>query len=109
MTESADGGLAVSFNLKNTGPAASDEVPQVYLGEPQQKQAGNFPVHALVGFERIHLAAGEAKDVTINVPQRRLQYWNTDAAQWAVAVGPRPVLVGGSSRDLPLTATVTIQ
>ncbi len=109
VTESADGGLAVSFNLKNTGPAASDEVPQVYLGEPQQKQAGNFPVHALVGFERIHLAAGEAKDVTINVPQRRLQYWNTDAAQWAVAVGPRPVLVGGSSRDLPLTATVTIQ
>lgn len=104
----ANGGLSVSFTLKNTGNAASDEVPQVYLGRPEKKQGGEFPVHELVAFERVHLAAGESKEMSITVPAHRLEYWNTDADQWATAVGPRSVFVGGSSRDLPLSASVTI-
>lgn len=105
----ADGRLAVTFNVKNTGSVASDEVPQVYLGAPEQEHGGDFPVHALAAFDRIHLGPGEAKDITINISQRRLQYWNATAEQWAIAVGPRQVLVGGSSRDLPLSTTITIQ
>jgi beta-glucosidase len=104
----ADDGLTVSFTVKNTGAAASDEVPQVYLGHPLTVQNGDFPEHALVAFDRIHLEAGESKDVSITVPQRRLQFWNTQAGKWTTAVGPREVLVGGSSRDLPLAAKVTI-
>jgi len=101
-------GLTVGFSVKNTGSVASDEVPQVYLGRPEQKQAGDFPEHALVAFDRIHLRAGESKTVSITVPQRRLQFWNTEAGKWTTASGPRAVLVGGSSRDLPLTAKVTV-
>jgi beta-glucosidase len=104
----SNGDLAVSFTVKNTGSAASDEVPQIYLGRPEKKQAGDFPEHALVAFDRIHLGPGESKAVTIAVPQHRLEFWNTSAGKWTIASGPRPVLVGSSSRDLPLTATVTI-
>ena len=107
-TPSANGDLAVTFTVKNTGSTASDEVPQIYLAHPEQKQAGDFPVHELVAFDRIHLAPGESKTESITVPKHRLEFWNTSAGKWTVASGPRPVLVGSSSRDLPLTQTVTI-
>jgi beta-glucosidase len=104
-----DGGLDVSFQLKNTGPVASDEVPQVYVGAPANKpQGANFPVHALAAFDRVHLEKGQARAVTIHVPERRLQYWSAHENKWMKATGPREVLVGSSSRDLPLQANVSI-
>jgi beta-glucosidase len=104
-----DGGLDVSFELKNTGNAASDEVPQVYLGEPSQRPAGpDFAVHALAAFERVHLDAGQLQSLAIHVPLRSLQYWSTAEGTWIKATGTRPVLVGGSSRDLPLETGVSI-
>ena len=105
----SDGGLDVSFKLRNTGGAASDEVPQVYLGAPGQRPAGaDFAMHALAAFDRVHLDSGQSRSLTIHVPPRSLQYWSTAEGKWVKATGPRPVLVGGSSRDLPLEATVSI-
>jgi beta-glucosidase len=101
-------GLEVSFKVTNAGSLAGDEVPQIYLGQPERKQAGEFPVHALAAFDRIHLEPGESKTVSIPVPRHRLEFWNTDAGKWTIAEGPRAVLVGGSSRDLPLTGKVDV-
>jgi beta-glucosidase len=109
VTPAADGGLVASFTVKNTGSVASDEVPQVYLGRPESKLPGDFPVHAFVAFDRIHLEAGESRTITIPVAQHRLEFWSTEAGKWVKATGPRPVLVGSNSRNLPLTTTVTIQ
>jgi beta-glucosidase len=101
VKKSADGGLDVSLTIKNTGAMESDEVPQVYLGAPSTIPEGvNFPVRALAGFDRIHLAAGEAKTVTLKVALRQLQYWSTKDGKWMVASGKRVLSVGGSSRDL---------
>jgi beta-glucosidase len=106
----SDGGLDVSFQLKNTGNVASDDVPQVYLGAPAKKVAGAaFATHALAAFDRIHLDAGQSSSVTIHVPLRRLQYWSTAEGKWVKAIGPREVMVGGSSRDLPLHAAVSVE
>jgi beta-glucosidase len=96
-------GLDVHVNIKNTGTADSDEVPQVYLGEPSEIPAGvQFPVRALVAFDRIHLAAGEVQIVTFHVEERQLQYWSTKEGKWMRASGRRTVSVGASSRDLRL-------
>ncbi len=101
------GGLDVQVHIKNTGRADSDEVPQVYLGAPAEIPAGvQFPVRALVAFDRIHLAAGEAKTVTLHVPERQLQYWSTASGKWVTATGKRIVSVGASSRDLRLNQTI---
>jgi beta-glucosidase len=106
----SDGGLDVSFQLKNTGTVASDEVPQIYLGAPAKKVPGaDFALHALAAFDRIHLNAGQSRSVTLHVPLRRLQYWSTADGRWVKATGPRDVMVGGSSRDLPLHAAVSVQ
>ena len=107
VDKSADGGLDVSVNIKNTGSMASDEVPQVYLGAPSEIPSGvQFPVRALAAFDRIHLAAGEAKTVTLHVPERQLQYWSTANSKWEIAAGKRTLSVGASSRDLRVEQSI---
>lgn len=102
----ADGGLDVSFAVTNTGAAASDEVPQVYLGPPAIQPAGEqFAVRALAAFDRIHLDPRQTRDVHLHVPLRCLQYWSVSANRWVTGSGSRTVYVGPSSRDLPLQTT----
>lgn len=104
MKPAADGGLDVRFTVANTGQRASDEVAQVYLGAPANAPQGiAFPVRALAGFDRLHLAPSERKAVSIHVAPRSLQYWDEKAGRWTTPKGVRAVQVGGSSRDLPLT------
>ncbi|MGH8208015.1 MAG: glycoside hydrolase family 3 C-terminal domain-containing protein, partial [Steroidobacteraceae bacterium] len=106
----ADGGLDVHVKIKNAGNIGSDEVPQVYLGRPENPPAGaDFAVHALAAFDRVHIPAGQSKVVLLHVPQRRLEYWSTQKNEWLKAVGPRPVLVGGSSRNLPLAVPIGVR
>ena len=101
VEKAGDGGLDVTVAIKNTGAVESDEAPQVYLGAPVEIPAGvQFPVRALVGYDRIHLKAGEGKTVTLHVAARQLQYWSTKKGKWVAASGKRTVSVGASSRDL---------
>jgi len=65
-----------------------------------------FPVRALVGFDRVHLAAGEAKTVTLHVAPRQLQYWSTKEGKWVTATGKRILSVGASSRDLRVEQSI---
>jgi beta-glucosidase len=105
----ADGSLEVRFKVKNAGNAASDEVPQVYLGAPTEAPTGaQFAIHSLAAFDRVHLSANETKSVTLRVPTRRLQFWSTSENKWVTAKGTRNVYVGASSRDLRLHETATI-
>ena len=106
----ADGGLDVSFQLRNPGTVAGDEVPQVYVGVPSQRPKGaDFAVHALAAFDRVHLDPGQSQTVSMHVPPRRLEYWSSAENKWVKVTGQREVLVGGSSRELPLSSKVSIQ
>ena len=110
VASAPDGGLEVSFSVKNTGGVAGDEVPQVYLGAPTAKPQGtDFALHALAAFDRVHLEAGQSQAVRVHLPRRRLECWSSAEGKWLKPTGSREVLVGGSSRDLPLTTKVTIQ
>ena len=98
------GAMNVSFDVKNSGALAGDEVPQVYVGTTSAPPVP-LAVRALGGFERLHLAAGETKHVTIQLAERAFQYWDVGSHDWATAWGNRAISVGSSSRDLRLTAT----
>jgi beta-glucosidase len=107
VDETADGGLDVHVAIRNTGTMDADEVPQVYLGAPGRIPAGvQFPVRALVGFERERIPAGVSKDITIHVAPRQLEYWSTQEQRWVRAPGERVLSVGASSRDLRLQQTI---
>jgi len=101
--KASDGGVDVTVRIRNTGSMGSDEVPQVYLGAPETMPEGvQFAVRALAAFDRVHVAAGETKTVTLHVAARQLQYWSTKEQRWVTASGKRELSVGGSSRSLPL-------
>ncbi len=104
VAAAADGGLTVSLRLKNTGAVSAEEVPQVYLDAPKHPPPGvQFSPRTLAAFDRVALAAGQSKDVTLHVPARSLEYWSSADDKWMRAADRR-VEVGASSRDLRLSA-----
>jgi beta-glucosidase len=109
VDRTSDGGLQVTFIMQNTGAVPADEVPQAYLSAPSDIPQGvQFPVRALVAFNRVHLAAGERKAVTLRVSPRQLQYWSTQDQKWLLAKGKRTLSVGASSRDLRLQTVIDL-
>ena len=111
VSRARDGGLDVSFRVRNTGPVKGAAVPQVYLGPPSQQPAGvEFAVRQLSQFDRVVLASGQSQWVSVDVPLRQLQYWTATDQQWLVASGRRNVYVGDADApsSLPLQASVDI-
>ena len=54
--------------VTNRSSIPGDEVVEAYLKTPQL----NGPTHSLVAFQRLHLAAGEAREVALEVSPRSL-------------------------------------
>jgi len=98
-------GVRLAFNVVNTGSRAGAEVVQVYVAAPPD--AGE-PPKQLKGFAKIKLKPGEKRRVTIALDRRAFSIWDTSAGHWVLAPGQHQILVGTSSRDLPLRSTVTI-
>ena len=71
--DAAQGSIDVEFTLLNTGSLAGTEVAQLYLGF---SEAAGEPPRLLRGFERVSLAAGESRKVTITLGPRQLSCWN---------------------------------
>ena len=99
--------LGVDFDIANTGARAGAEVGQVYLGLPSLPGIVQ-PSHALKGFVHVTTKAGETAHAHVDLDARAFSYWDTATHGWKVAPGVYTVSVGGSSRDLPLTASVTV-
>jgi beta-glucosidase len=105
----ADGGATVTVKVKNVGMVTGDEVPQVYMDAPTTAGmigGAQFAPRTLAAFDRVTLASGEEKTVTMKVAPRAFQYWSTEQGQWMKPAGSRMLWVGGSSRDLRLSAEV---
>lgn len=98
--------LTVTFTVKNTGKRAGTEIAQVYASLPTS--AGE-PPKRLIGWARVQLAAGEAKPVSIAIPQDRLTVYDEAKDDWKLVPGSYNVMAGGSSQDLPLHQQVTLQ
>jgi beta-glucosidase len=109
VTPSSDGGIDVSFRIHNEGNFAGSDVPQVYVGPSSQLPADiQQAVRRLVQFQRVELAPGQFEDLTLHVAPHWLSSWSSAQQEWVLGTGPRAVYVGSSSRDLPLSATVTV-
>ncbi len=100
-------GLSVEISVQNTGAAAGKEIVQLYVHE--QNPLVLRPEKELKAFQKIALAPGEEKKVTFTLSKRDFAYYNTDLHAWTIHSGKFDILVGGSSRDLPLKATIEVQ
>jgi beta-glucosidase len=98
----APGEIQASFGIVNNSSRPGYEVPQLYLRCPPQ--AAEPPLQ-LKGFQRVHLKAGERRDVTFTLTPTDLAAWS-DPAGWTVHPGSYEVLIGASSADVRLSALV---
>jgi beta-glucosidase len=55
----------------------------------------------------VMLEAGESKQVTVKLEPLAMSVWDVKKQQWVKPTGEYRVMVGGSSEQLPLTATRT--
>lgn len=98
--------VSVSFQLKNTGKRAGDEVAQVYVNLPERNEV--MPLKELKGFERVSLKGGESRKVTIKLRKDLLRYWDEAQGRFVYPSGDYTILVGASSADIRLQKIVSI-
>lgn len=98
--------VKVTFNLTNKGGMSADEVVQLYVSRPEATV--EWPVKELKAFDRVTLAAGETKTVTLEIPVKDLRYWNVDKNAWDLEHGKLVLLLGAASDDIRQQDEVTI-
>jgi beta-glucosidase len=95
----------VAATVTNTGTRAGTEVVQLYVGAPA---ANGEPPRQLKNFQRVTLNPGQAQTVHFTVTTRDLSIWDTASSAWRAPAGAYSIMVGDSSRNLPLTGTLTV-
>ena len=98
--------VTVSFDVTNTGSVAGAEVAQLYVSDPSAKV--DRPERELKGFEKVRLAPGETKHVTLTLDARAFSYWDEAAHKWTIDPGKFVIRVGDSSENTPLHADLTL-
>ncbi|WP_374462424.1 glycoside hydrolase family 3 N-terminal domain-containing protein [Chryseobacterium sp.] len=97
--------IIAKVNVRNTGTKAGSEVVQLYVKD--LLASVSRPVIELKGFQKIELQPGESKSVTIEVPVKQLQFLN-EKMEWIVEKGTYRIMVGNSSKNLPLKQNIEI-
>ena len=95
----------VSFTVKNTGNQEGAEVAEVYAALPA---AAAEPPKRLVAFSKVWLKPGESKEVSIEVDPKYISIFNVEQNGWQLLPGEYSFMAGGSSDNLPLKQTVTL-
>lgn len=94
-------GETASLLVRNTGKRAGATVAQLYLvsrdGEAERR---------LVGFQRVELAPGESRQVSINIDPRLLADWKEGG--WSMPSGVYRFAVGDSAEQLGATADIKL-
>ena len=88
--------VTATFTVTNTGEREGADVPQLYLTEPRRR---------LLGFERVELAAGESRSVTITAEPRLLARFED---QWVIDDGEHRVALATDAETPVLSAPVTL-
>ena len=97
-TLAADGTLAVTVAVKNTGDVAGKEVVQLYVGD--DKCSVLRPVKELKHFAKIALEPGEEKNVTFTVTPDDLKFYDEASSAWKCEPGKFKAYICASSADI---------
>jgi len=97
--------ITVTATVKNTGDVAGAEVVQLYLHDIESSV--ERPVKELKGFDKVYLAPGESKKISISLNTRDLSFWDVNTNDWLAEAGKFEVMLGSSLSDIRLTAEFT--
>lgn len=97
--------LEVTLTIKNTGTYSGSEVIQLYVKD--LLSSVSRPILELKCFEKVHLKPGQSTEVHLRLPIERLRFLN-EQMQWVVESGEFRVMVGNSSKNLPLKKNIIV-
>ncbi|GAA4201130.1 glycoside hydrolase family 3 protein [Microbispora amethystogenes] len=97
----------VSVKVTNTGSRAGDEVVQLYTH--QHRSRVKQPVKQLRAFQRVSLAPGQTKTVTMTVKKADLALWDVTRNKWTVENATHDILVGSSSEAVRQRSTINVR
>jgi beta-glucosidase len=99
--------ITLTFKLKNSGTMTADEVVQTYVHRIDP--SAEWPEKELKAFQRVTLAPGETKTVSLSVPANSLMYWSTKDQTWANDPCRMELLVGASATDIRLGRKISLR
>ena len=104
----ADQSIGLSFEVKNTGEAAADEIAQIYLSPTSDDQQIR-PIQ-LQGFARVSLNPGESKTVNVKLYTEQFGFYSHEGSRvWNIRPGKFIIKVGSSSTDIKLQEDITLK
>ena len=101
----ADGSVSASFTVTNTGKRQGMAVPQIYVGPVS---GGWEAPKRLGGWQKIALAPGQSKTVTVAVDPRLLATFSADSHRWEIAAGSYKVMLAHSANEIDQTVTLQV-
>jgi beta-glucosidase len=104
-TVKVGGHVSVTFDVANTGSMAGADVAQLYISEPGAKV--QRPERELKGFQKVRLAPGETKHVTLDLDPRSFSYWDEASKAWKMDAAKFTIHIGDSSESTPLEGSIT--
>ena len=94
---------SVTFQVKNTGARAGAEIAEVYATLPP---ASGEQFNRLVAWEKVRLAPGESKSVTLRLEPLYLSIFNVEKDAWELVPGDYIIQAGASSRELAVRGSI---
>ena len=91
---SRDGSIKATVTVSNTGSRDGDEIVQLYIHD--KVASISRPVRELKGFERIHLKAGESKEVNFDITPDLLKFYDVNLKE-VLEPGQFDLMIGSSS------------
>ena len=102
-----DESFNITFDVKNTGKMAADEVAQIYLS-PADDNKNIRPIQ-LQGFARVSLKPGESKKISVKIFTEQLGYYSNEGQrQWNIQPGKYIIKIGASSQDIKLQQQINL-
>jgi beta-glucosidase len=98
--------LMVQFDLSNVGQCAGAETVQVYVRHHRPRLFR--PVKELKGFDKVYLQPGESQRISIPLDRSAFSFYDDAQGGWIFEPGEFSILVGSSSRDIRLQASLQI-
>ena len=98
--------VTVTVLVKNSGSRDGEEVVQLYASYPESKV--ERPMKQLRAFSKVPIAAGETKEVVLDIPKEDFAYWDEAQDKFVVEPGKVKLLIGASSADIRLEGEVNL-
>ncbi|WP_342366979.1 glycoside hydrolase family 3 C-terminal domain-containing protein [Clostridium beijerinckii] len=99
--------LEIKLKVKNTGKYFGKEIVQLYVKNTDSNILR--PEKELKAFTKVFLFPDEEKQVSFLIDTKDFSHYDINTNNWVIESGPYEILIGKSSRDIPLSKNIYVQ